>query len=159
MAEEITLEDLRKYQSIKENLKAIQMELNALYYPVSSVPMTSDGSTRSSLPSSPTERAFFRIEAKKARLEAKQAELDDLIDRIDAFIDDVEDHHKGKDTHDDEEKDLPDQDKERRVLPQTHFIDPAVFAVGARLHALADIVFFKTVFHVLLLTAVIGPAL
>lgn len=93
MAEEITLEDLRKYQSIKENLKAIQMELNALYYPVSSVPMTSDGSTRSSLPSSPTERAFFRIEAKKARLEAKQAELDDLIDRIDAFIDDIEDHH------------------------------------------------------------------
>ena len=93
MAEEITLEDLRKYQSIKENLKAIQMELNALYYPVSSVPMTSDGSTRSSLPSSPTERAFFRIEAKKARLEAKQAELDDLMDRIEAFIDDVDDHH------------------------------------------------------------------
>lgn len=93
MAEEITLEDLRKYQSIKENLKAIKMEIDALYYPVSSVPMTSDGSTRPSLPSSPTERAFFRIEKKKARLEAKQAELNELIDRIDAFIDEVDDHH------------------------------------------------------------------
>lgn len=93
MTGKITLQDLREYQDIKENLKAIQMEIDSLYYPVSSVPIISDGSAKSSTPSSPTERAVHRIDRKKKRLEAKRAELDDLTERIEVFIDELEDHH------------------------------------------------------------------
>lgn len=90
----ITTEDLRRYQSVKQNLKAIQIELDSLYYPVSSVPTASDGSGKPSQPSDPTRQAFYRIEDKKAQLEAKQAELVELIERIDCFVtNEVTDHH------------------------------------------------------------------
>ncbi len=89
----MTLEELRQYQAIKESIKAIEAEIESLYYPISSPPMVSDGSGRSLSPSDPTARAFYRIEADRERLARKQEELTAQKERIDIWIDNLDDQH------------------------------------------------------------------
>lgn len=90
---EITLEDLRMYIDLQNEIKAIELEIESLYYPIRSAPMTSDGSTRSSLPGNPTERAVFRIEEKKKKLERKRDDLIQLTERLERFVAELKDHH------------------------------------------------------------------
>ena len=89
---EITKEDLRMYRDLKLEIDVIQRQIDALYTPVSSVPLTSSGGTHSTTPSNPTERAVFRIDAQRKKLEHKQEELQDLTDRIDDWINEMDDH-------------------------------------------------------------------
>lgn len=87
----ITKEDLRAYQDIKLEISVIDRQIQSLYYPVSSVPMSSDGG-HSSTPSNPTERAVFKIDDKREELRQKQAELQEIIDRIDRWVNSLDDH-------------------------------------------------------------------
>ena len=87
----ITKEELRAYHDIKLEISVIEREIQSLYYPVSSVPMSSEGG-HSSTPSNPTEAAVFKIDDKRKKLKAKQAELQDIIDRIDDWVNTLDDH-------------------------------------------------------------------
>lgn len=90
-----TIEDikeaLRSYRMLRANIEAIEKEIESLYYPISSVPMSSDGAGRNSLPGNPTERAVWRIQKEKARLENKLEELEAVKDQIDHYIDNCPD--------------------------------------------------------------------
>ncbi len=88
----VTLEDLRQYRSLKESIKAIEMEIASLYYPVSSPPLMSEGG-HSGEPGDPTARAFRRIEKDRQRLEKKSEELEERKAVIDAWLDTIEDSH------------------------------------------------------------------
>lgn len=91
----ITLQDLRDYRAINESIRAIEAEIESLYFPISSPPLTSDGAGKSSVrpASDPTAAAFHRIEADRERLSRKMAELEEMKSRIDLWLDDLEDQH------------------------------------------------------------------
>lgn len=93
MDHEIGLEDLRKYQDIKENLKSIRAEIESLYSPVSSAPMTSDGAGRSLNPGDPTARAVHEILKRKDKLETLEKELTAMAKRVTDYVDGMTDHH------------------------------------------------------------------
>ena len=90
--DEVTLEDLRQYRSVKEQIGAIEAEIASLYYPVSSPPLMSEGGHGSG-PSDPTVRAFYQIERDRERLNQKYAELTQKKIRIDEWLDSLDDHH------------------------------------------------------------------
>lgn len=87
----VTKEELRAYHDIKLEISVIEREIQSLYYPVSSVPMSSEGG-HSSTPSNPTEAAVFKIDDKRRKLEAKQKELKEIIDKIDDWVSTLDDH-------------------------------------------------------------------
>lgn len=89
----VTLEDLRRYIDLKNELKSIPLEIEALYYPVKSAGMTWDGSTRSTTPGDPTVTSFYKREARREKLEKRQAELMEITDRIEHFVDTMDDRH------------------------------------------------------------------
>jgi hypothetical protein len=93
--DKITLEDLREYRAIQESIRAIEAEIESLYYPIGSPSLISDGAGRSSVRpvSDPTAEAFRRIEADRARLEVKRAELETLKVRVDEWLNSLEDNH------------------------------------------------------------------
>lgn len=87
----VSKEELRAYHDIKLEIRVIEREIQSLYYPVSSVPMSSDGG-HSSTPGNPTERAVFKIEDKRNKLKAKQEELQNIVDKIDDWVSTLDDH-------------------------------------------------------------------
>lgn len=93
MDQEIGLEELRKYQDIKDNLKSIRAEIDSLYSPVSSAPITSDGAGRSLTPGDPTARAVHEILKRKDKLEALEKELTAMTKRVTDYVDSMTDHH------------------------------------------------------------------
>lgn len=91
---DVTLDELREYKALKESIGAIEAEIESLYYPVSSPPLTSSGG-HSSQPGDPTVRAFHQIEQDRERLTRKHAELSRQKARIDEWLDSLDDQHIG----------------------------------------------------------------
>ena len=87
----VTLEDLRQYRALKASIMAIEMEIESLYYPISSPPLMSDGSGKSLDPSDPTVRAFHQIEKDRERLDRKLKELSERKQIIDEWLDELQD--------------------------------------------------------------------
>lgn len=89
----ITLDDLRQYRDTYLSIKAIQAEIESLYYPVSSPPMVSEGGGKTLSPSDPTVQAFHQIERSKERLSHKLIELSEKKEEIDIWLNDLQDQH------------------------------------------------------------------
>ena len=91
----ITLDDLRRYQDLKQNIASIEAEIQSLYYPVSSPSGSPIISGRSSvrLAGDPTAAAYSKIIERREKLEHMLAELQEMADRIYAFVDNMTDQH------------------------------------------------------------------
>ena len=87
----VTLEDLRKYPELMRDIRAISMEIEALYVPIKAASMTSDGSARSTTPGDPTVSSYYKREERRKKLEAHRAELMEITERIERFVDTTDD--------------------------------------------------------------------
>lgn len=91
--EGITLEDLRRYQHLKEDIAAIEEELRSIYV---SSPAPNDvigGRASVSTPGDPTARKAMRAIERKEQLEQLLMEREKQSIRIEAFIDRLDDLH------------------------------------------------------------------
>ena len=82
---------LRKYARLRRELVAIQSEIKAMYTPVKSPAITSDGAQHNGLPSSPTEKALSYIERLRRKEEMKAAEIEAVLNEIDVWRDSIDD--------------------------------------------------------------------
>ena len=92
---DVTLEDLREFQSMQEEMKSIKAEIQSLYYPVSSPSGSLVIAGRSSVrpAGDPTASTVRDIEERRNKLERMQAEREELADRIYTFVDSMDDRH------------------------------------------------------------------
>ena len=91
--EDITLEDLRQYQDILEELEAIRDEIRMIYIESPSPKEVIGGRSSVSTPGDPTARKAMKALERKERLENRERQLEDLQERIEKYIDRMEDHH------------------------------------------------------------------
>ena len=91
--EDITLEDLRQYQDILEELEAIRDEIRMIYIESPSPKEVISGRSSVSTPGDPTARKAMKALERKERLENRERQLEDLQERIEKYIDRMTDHH------------------------------------------------------------------
>lgn len=91
--DDITLEDLRQYQDILEELEAIRDEIRMIYIESPAPKEVIGGRSSVSTPGDPTARKAMKALERKERLEARERQLEDLQDRIEEYIDRMTDHH------------------------------------------------------------------
>ena len=91
--EDITLEDLRQYQDILEELEAIRDEIRMIYIESPSPKEVIGGRSSVSTPGDPTARKAMKALERKERLENRERQLEDLQGRIEEYIDRMTDHH------------------------------------------------------------------
>ena len=91
--EDITLEDLRQYQDILEELEAIRDEIRMIYIESPSPKEVIGGRSSVSTPGDPTARKAMKALERKERLENRERQLEDLQERIEKYIDRMTDHH------------------------------------------------------------------
>lgn len=88
--EKVTMETLQKYQDLQQEIRAIEAEIQSLYYPVNAAPISGGG--RSSSPGDPTASAVNRILQRKERLVSKKAEYLAITKQIESWVDNLSDH-------------------------------------------------------------------
>lgn len=91
--DDITLEDLRQYQDILEELEAIRDEIRMIYIESPAPKEVIGGRSSVSTPGDPTARKAMKALERKERLENRERQLEDLQDRIEKYIDRMTDHH------------------------------------------------------------------
>lgn len=91
--EDITLEDLRQYQDILEELEAIRDEIRMIYIESPAPKEVIGGRSSVSTPGDPTARKAMKALERKERLENRERQLEDLQERIEEYIDRMTDHH------------------------------------------------------------------
>lgn len=91
--DDITLEDLRQYQDILEELEAIRDEIRMIYIESPAPKEVIGGRSSVSTPGDPTARKAMKALERKERLENRERQLEDLQDRIEEYIDRMTDHH------------------------------------------------------------------
>lgn len=91
--DDITLEDLRQYQDILEELEAIRDEIRMIYIESPAPKEVIGGRSSVSTPGDPTARKAMKALERKERLEARERQLEELQDRIEEYIDRMTDHH------------------------------------------------------------------
>lgn len=91
--DDITIEDLRQYQDILEELEAIRDEIRMIYIESPAPKEVIGGRSSVSTPGDPTARKAMKALEKKERLENRERQLEDLQDRIEEYIDRMTDHH------------------------------------------------------------------
>lgn len=91
--EEITLEDLKKYQHLLEDIRAIEEELRTIYLQSPAPSEVAGGKASVSTPGDPTAQKAMRAIDRKEILEKLLQERDTQRTRIETFIDHLDDHH------------------------------------------------------------------
>lgn len=91
--DDITLEDLRQYQDILEELEAIRDEIRMIYIESPAPKEVIGGRSSVSTPGDPTARKAMKALERKERLENRERQLEDLQERIEEYIDRMTDHH------------------------------------------------------------------
>lgn len=91
--DDITLEDLRQYQGILEEIEAIRDEIRMIYIESPAPKEVIGGRSSVSTPGDPTARKAMKALERKERLENRERQLEDLQDRIEEYIDRMTDHH------------------------------------------------------------------
>lgn len=91
MSGEITIEDLRRYRGLQENIRVIEAEIKSMYYPIHSPSLASTGKPTEA--GDPTVKAVRRILAKRETLSRKYDELDAEAHRIEEWTSNLEDDH------------------------------------------------------------------
>lgn len=86
----VTMETLQKYLDLQQEIRAIEAEIQALYYPVKTVPIGGFGHSTS--PGDPTAAAVSMIMRQKDRLAAKKAEYEQITNQIENWVDNLPDH-------------------------------------------------------------------
>ena len=90
MRKGMTIETLEKYRGIAKNVEAIQLEIEALYSPVTSPNGNRDMVSFSGTPSDPTARAVRQIMKLQENLSIELAEQIKLLDEITEWMSVVE---------------------------------------------------------------------
>jgi hypothetical protein len=85
----MTIDDLRKYQSLKNEIESLEQERMSFYYPIQSPAANGSHSTT---PGNPTERAVHQIERIDEMIDMKIQMLRDKVEEIEHWIDTVDDH-------------------------------------------------------------------
>lgn len=91
--DDITLEDLRQYQGILEELEEIRDEIRMIYIESPAPKEVIGGRSSVSTPGDPTARKAMKALEKKEKLENRERQLEDLQERIEEYIDRMTDHH------------------------------------------------------------------
>lgn len=91
--DDITLEDLRQYQDILEELEAIRDEIRMIYIESPAPKEVIGGRSSVSTAGDPTARKAMKALERKERLENRERQLEDLQERIEEYIDRMTDHH------------------------------------------------------------------
>lgn len=86
-----TIQELKQYQALQRELVSIQAQIAFAYKPISSPPMTSDGSQSGGLPGNPTARAVADIEKLKRMYGAKLQEVAERLQQIETWLAGVDD--------------------------------------------------------------------
>lgn len=91
--EEITLEDLRKYRHLLQDIRAIQEELRRIYLQSPAPSEVAGGKSSVPTPGDPTARKAMQAIERKDQLEKLLQERDIQRGRIEIFVDHLDDHH------------------------------------------------------------------
>ncbi len=86
----MTIETFERYRGISANVKALQMEIDSLYAPISS-PNGKTGETYSSTPGDPTKQAVHKILILKERLYQELTKQIELLEEIEAWFAEADD--------------------------------------------------------------------
>lgn len=82
----ITLEDLKNYQELKREIRAIEYRIEQIRYSSPSPKEVIGGRSSASVPSNPTEQKALDLAEKTERLEARLRELMEYQSRIERFV-------------------------------------------------------------------------
>lgn len=86
-----TIQELKQYQAMQHELASIQAQIAFAYKPISSPPLTSDGSQYGGLPGNPTERAVAQIAKLNRMYEEKLQEIAERLQQIEEWLSGVDD--------------------------------------------------------------------
>ena len=81
----MTLQELKEYQQLKNNIRSLEIEKRSLYRPIHSP--VSDGGTHSSTPGDPTVKAVKRIAEIEKLIDEKVGIYTDRIIAIEKWLD------------------------------------------------------------------------
>jgi hypothetical protein len=81
----MTLDELKEYQQLKNNIRSLEIEKRSLYRPIHSP--VSDGGSHSSSPGDPTVKAVKRIAEIDKLIDDKVGEYTDRIIAIEKWLD------------------------------------------------------------------------